>query len=187
MMAKQTINTGTAANANNADSIRAAFTKVNENFTELYTALGLDSDGLNLGAFEFTGSTITTTDSSGITIDQSAVITSDLTVGGDVIPSVAQGGNLGSAAKPWRSLYVSNNTIFIGGTAIGIDQTGKLTVGGSGVEAKSVSWNGVTGKPSFSTVATSGASRSRCRRRTWMRWSRCARRRPCPSPPVNAW
>lgn len=37
-MAKQIINTGTSANSRNGESIRSAFTKVNANFTELYTA-----------------------------------------------------------------------------------------------------------------------------------------------------
>jgi hypothetical protein len=35
-MAKQNINIGTAANSRNGDSIRTAFSKVNDNFTELY-------------------------------------------------------------------------------------------------------------------------------------------------------
>ena len=35
-MAKQTVNTGTSANSRNGDSLRAAFTKINANFTELY-------------------------------------------------------------------------------------------------------------------------------------------------------
>jgi hypothetical protein len=35
-MAKQTINVGTAANDKKGDSLRAAFQKVNANFTELY-------------------------------------------------------------------------------------------------------------------------------------------------------
>jgi hypothetical protein len=39
-MAIQLINTGTSANAGNGDSIRTAFTKVNENFGELATLIG---------------------------------------------------------------------------------------------------------------------------------------------------
>ena len=35
-MAKQTINTGTTANDRTGDTLRAAFTKINSNFTELY-------------------------------------------------------------------------------------------------------------------------------------------------------
>jgi hypothetical protein len=37
-MTKQTINVGTAANDKKGDSLRAAFQKVNANFTELYNS-----------------------------------------------------------------------------------------------------------------------------------------------------
>jgi len=40
-MAKQTINIGSSANDGTGDPLRTAFTKINENFTELY---GGDSD-----------------------------------------------------------------------------------------------------------------------------------------------
>jgi len=150
-MTKKTINIGQTANDRKGDSLRAAFGKVNDNFSELYTALGLNSGGLNIAAFEFTGSTISTTDSSAIVIDQATTVTSNLTVGGDLLPSVANGGDLGSSAKPWRSLYVSNSTIYLGNTAIAVNQSGQLTVGGSGVTAGSVAWANVTGKPTIPT------------------------------------
>ena len=137
-MAKQNINVGTAANDKKGDSLRAAFVKVNANFTELYTALGINADGnLNIGAFEFAGSVMSTTDSSAIVIDQATTITSNLSVGGDLLPQTAHGGDLGSSTLPWRSLYVSNNTIYIGGTAVGVDANGQLTVSGSQVNAPS--------------------------------------------------
>jgi hypothetical protein len=130
-MTKQIINIGTSANKGNGDPLRTAFTKVNENFTELYTALGLNVDGtLNLGAFEFTGSVMSTTDSTAITIDQATTVTSNLTVGGDILPSLANGGNLGSSTAPWRSLYVSNNTIYLGGIPLSLDANNNLTVNG---------------------------------------------------------
>jgi hypothetical protein len=133
-MAKQNINVGTAANDKKGDSLRAAFQKVNANFTELYTELGLVNDvTLSLGAFEFAGSTISTTDSTAIVIDQATTVTSNLSVGGDLLPQTANGGDLGSSTLPWRSLYVSNNTIYIGGTAVGIDANGALTVNSSPV------------------------------------------------------
>lgn len=155
-MSKQTINVGTTANDKKGDSLRAAFQKVNANFTELYVALGLDSDGLNLGAFQFVGSTISTTDSSSITIAQAVTVDSNLNVGGDLLPVSPLGGNIGSAANPWKSLYVSNNTIFIGGTPLAIDGSGNLTVNNTQV-GTSPAWANVTGKPTFATVATSGA------------------------------
>ena len=84
-MAKQNINVGTAANDKKGDSLRAAFVKVNANFTELYTELGLVVDAnLNLGAFEFAGSTLSTTDSSAIVIDQAVTVSSHLSIGGDL-------------------------------------------------------------------------------------------------------
>ena len=41
-MAKQDINIGTSANSKNGDPLRTAFRKVNDNFTELYAAMGSD-------------------------------------------------------------------------------------------------------------------------------------------------
>jgi hypothetical protein len=42
-MAKQTINTGSRPNSRDGDSLRAAFTKINANFTELYNLTGVSS------------------------------------------------------------------------------------------------------------------------------------------------
>ena len=156
-MAKQNINVGTAANDKKGDSLRAAFQKVNANFTELYTSLGLINDvTLNLGAFEFAGSVMSTTDSTAIVIDQATTVTSNLSVGGNILPQTANGGDLGSSTLPWRSLYVSNNTIYIGGTAVGLDANGNLTTGGT-VVGSTPAWANITGKPTFATVATTGA------------------------------
>jgi hypothetical protein len=120
-MAKQNINVGTTANDKKGDSLRTAFQKVNANFTELYTQLGLNDPTLNLGAFEFTGSVLSTTDSTAITIDQATTITSNLTVGGDILPQTANGGDLGSLARPFRSLYVSNSTVYFGGVPLSLE------------------------------------------------------------------
>jgi hypothetical protein len=134
-MAKRIIRTGTTADPT-GDSLKNAFTKVNDNFTELYNALGLDADTLNLGAFEFSGSVMTTTDSSAITIDQAVTVTSDLTVGGDIVPNANLGGNLGSPTRQWRSLYVSTNTIYINNVPLSIDSNNNLIVNGSPVTAE---------------------------------------------------
>ena len=83
-MAKQTINIGTA-DKGDGDPIRTAFNKVNANFTELYTALGLTDNNLNLGSFQFEDNIMSTTDSSDIIIDQVVTMTSNLIVQGDII------------------------------------------------------------------------------------------------------
>jgi len=151
-MTKQTINVGTSPNDNRGDSLRASFQKINANFTELYTALGINADvTLNIGAFEFAGSVMSTTDSSAIVIDQAVTVSSNLTVGGDVLPSVALGGDLGSSARPWRSLYVSNNTIFLGGTALSVNGAGNLLVNGSQITGGTTSYNDLTNKPTIPT------------------------------------
>jgi len=147
-MAKLTVNIGTSANDRTGDNLRTAFNKINTNFTELYTALGLDDNSLNLGAFEFTGSVMTTTDSSAITIDQAVTVTSDLTVGGDVVPSTDLGSSLGSATKRFKDLYISNNTIFLGNTSLGVSSGGDLTVGGSSVSSV-IDYNDIQNKPTL--------------------------------------
>jgi hypothetical protein len=41
-MTKQIVNIGSTANAKNGDPLRTAFDKINQNFTELYNAVGAD-------------------------------------------------------------------------------------------------------------------------------------------------
>ena len=82
-MTKQTINVGTTANDKKGDSLRAAFQKVNANFTELYNAIGLSDTGQTT-TLTFVGSTISTDDSSSVVVDKSTTITSDLTVDGNI-------------------------------------------------------------------------------------------------------
>ena len=48
-MAKQTISTGSAPNDGTGDSLSAGASKINANFTELYTTFG---DGVNLSGFQ---------------------------------------------------------------------------------------------------------------------------------------
>ena len=56
-MAKQTINVGTTANDNTGDTLRVSFTKVNANFTELYTNVAtVVSDISTLSDVAFSGS-----------------------------------------------------------------------------------------------------------------------------------
>jgi hypothetical protein len=146
-MAKQNINVGTAANDKKGDSLRAAFVKVNANFTELYTELGLVNDvTLSLGAFEFAGSTISTTDSTAIVIDQATTITSDLTVSGDILPSVTLGGNLGSPTQQWKSLYVSTNTIFINNVPLSLDNSNNILVNNTPISS-SIQYTSIPNAP----------------------------------------
>lgn len=58
-MVQQVVNIGSSANDNSGDPLRTAFTKINQNFTELY---GKDAAGAN---FDFTDNTLTTTNTNG--------------------------------------------------------------------------------------------------------------------------
>jgi hypothetical protein len=132
-MTKQSINIGNTANDQSGDSLRLAFDKINRNFTELYTALGLDVAPLNLGAFEFAGSTLSTTDSSAIVIDQATTITSNLTLGGDLIFP-----NNTAQTTAWTgsvsSLVNGANTVTLGSNGIlSLPATGDIKLGGVGV------------------------------------------------------
>ena len=148
-MAKQTVNIGTSANDRTGDSLRSAFNKINENFTELYTELGINDDSdLNLGAFEFAGSVMTTTDSSAITIAQNLSVTSDITVGGDIVPNITEEHNLGGATRRFKDLYLSGNTIDLGGTTLSIVD-GNLQVGGLGVTAGSIDYSEIENTPAI--------------------------------------
>lgn len=136
-MAKQTVNVGTTANDKKGDSLRAAFQKVNANFTELYNSLGLDEAPLNLGNFVFEENTMRLTNannadstSTQIEIAQPVRIESDLTVGGDILPNTNLGGNLGSPSQQWKSLYVSDHTIFINNIPLGVTENNVLTIDG---------------------------------------------------------
>lgn len=113
-MAKQTVNIGTSVNKGNGDPLRTAFTKINNNFDELYSALASDGDLFDPNS-----------------VDQSLVPTTTNTV------------DLGSDSKQWRSLYVSNITIDNDDSSTYVwnfGQTGDLTlpIGGSIVSNSSI-------------------------------------------------
>jgi hypothetical protein len=86
-MTQQIINIG-QADKGNGDPLRTAFSKVNENFTELYDLI-----------------------EAGGNIDLSAVDQ-------HVIPATDSTYDLGSSTKQWRSLYVSTDTVYIDNTPI---------------------------------------------------------------------
>lgn len=148
----KTINIGSSINAKDGDPLRIAFEKVNDNFTEVYTALGLGDQSLNLGAFEFAGSTLTTTDSSAITIDQAVTINSRLTMSDSIVPDADSVHDLGTPSLQWRSIYVSGNTLHIGGTTLSVSN-GELLVGGLPVSS-SIDYNNLLNKPTIPTVPT---------------------------------
>jgi hypothetical protein len=97
-MAKQVINLGTMADNKSGDPLRTAFTKINQNFDELYASA-------NGG------------------VDLTAVST-------DIIPTSSETYDLGSPTNRFKDLYLSGNTIDLGGIEISADQYGKVVIPG---------------------------------------------------------
>ena len=116
-MSKQIINVGTNQDDGTGDNLRAAFIKVNDNFTEVYNELG----GVALSNIKMSGSTITTdTSNSGIIIDPQGTGTITLTGNTTLTGTLDVSGALSPA-----SLAVT------GGATVGgnLGVTGTLTAG----------------------------------------------------------
>ena len=86
------------------------------------------------------------------------ISTSESTFTGNLNPYGNALYSLGNASNQWKSLYVSNNTIYIGGTAIAT-AAGQLTVGGNAVVTVGQTTTGsmsVTGTITGGNLATGG-------------------------------
>jgi hypothetical protein len=133
-MSKQTINVGTNQDDGTGDSLRAAFVKVNDNFTEVYNELG----GVALSNISMSGSTISTdTANSGIIIDPNGTgtitLTGATTVTGGLTPDTLTVTGNGSVGGDFTVTGAATfGSITIGSTiASDLDVTGAVTVGGT--------------------------------------------------------
>ena len=91
-------------------------------------------------------------------------ITGDVSITGNFNPSVDVTYNLGTASKRWANLYLSGNTINLGGATISstgsaISLPPSSSIGGQAISSFSGSYNDLTNKPanviSFSNTAVS--------------------------------
>ena len=64
-----------------------------------------------------------------------------LTVAGAVLPAANVTHDLGSPTQRWNSIYLSNNTIYLGNSALSVDSGGNLTVDGDAVATVNSSGN----------------------------------------------
>jgi hypothetical protein len=62
----------------------------------------------------------------------------------DLVPSTDNTYDLGSPTNQWRSLYVSANTIFIGGTPLSVDEGGNLLVDGNQISGGGANTGDIT-------------------------------------------
>ena len=99
--------------------------------------------GSSTGGISFSGTTISTTDSS-----------AGIEIAGNLIPSQDGVFQLGSSSRRWQTLFVAAETIDLGGATISSDSTGSISISatgatlpeGSKVVNNPISLNGATGK-----------------------------------------
>ena len=107
-----------------------------------------------------TTNSLDTADSSAITVETDLELLAGLTVGNHIIPSSNENIDLGSPTNGFRELYLSGNTINLGGTSISAEGgTVQLPLGtkinGLNVAATDQDLN-TTDSPSFVTAALTG-------------------------------
>jgi hypothetical protein len=90
-MAKKTVNIGTSVNKGDGDPLRTAFGKINDNFDEIYGAIGSDGSIFN-----------------------------PLNVDSHLLPDGDNTRDLGSPDKRWRDIFVAPGSLYIGDLKLSI-------------------------------------------------------------------
>lgn len=146
-MAQQSINVGTNQDDGTGDLLRAAFTKVNENFTEIYTELG----GSSLSNISMSGSTISTdTSNSNLIIDPNGTgaiqLNGNTTVTGTfgVTGATTLSSTLGVTGTSTLAALDATNITASGTLGVtGISTLGVINVSGSSAFANTTTFNGL--------------------------------------------
>lgn len=130
-MAKRVIYVGVATNDGKGDTLKVGAQKINDNFTELYTALGADTGSLSVVSGLVAGDGITVSSQAGLVTVTSKVAT-DTVLGG-----VKIGDNLNITEDGVLSANAGNYSLPVatGGTLGGVKVTGNdgIAISGTGV------------------------------------------------------
>lgn len=121
-MAKQNVNIGDSANDGAGDPLRVAFDKINDNFDEVYTALGGAIDGL--AENDLKGNVLADDDT--IIINSTfGTINLNGTINTHIIPRGTGLSDIGSAANKFKDLYI-NGKLIVGDQSVAILPGGEI-------------------------------------------------------------
>ena len=140
-MAKQTIGIGTSANDGTGDALRTAFTKVNENFTEVYTSL----NPLVIAASYDNGTTVTGTTTE--TISQSLLIPANTFTTSGALEVVTRVSKTGTAGGVSIKVYKNTTNSLTGATQIATlgSPLGNTNLFAQGIKTFRINSNTLTG------------------------------------------
>ena len=113
-MAKQTIGIGTSANDGTGDALRTAFTKVNENFTEVYT--NANPQLIVASYVDGTAVTGTTTE----TLSRSLLIPANTFTSNGMLEVLCRMTKTGTAGVSSIKIYKNTSNTLTGATQIGV-------------------------------------------------------------------
>lgn len=137
-------NVGTGASS----IIEVVPSSLNTNHSILFTQTASGQDSVNTDAsLLYNPSTNVLTagsylgDASNMTgrVDSSGIISLLSTGVNSILPAADSAYDLGSASKKWKDLYLSGNTIYIGGQTLSVDGSGNLKFNDSDVSVGSIS------------------------------------------------
>jgi hypothetical protein len=141
-MTKKLLNLGTTPNDQAGDSLRSAGGKINDNFNELYSALG-NGTNLTISPVVKSNSYDDLSNKPFIPLDVSQLTDDEgllgqgggnlSAVGQHILPAVDVTYDLGSDEKRFRDLYLSGNTIDLGGSLISSAADGTIAIPGVSV------------------------------------------------------
>lgn len=129
------IDTGAVANDGTGDPLRSAFTAVNNNFAQIFSAGPVDSN------IQIVGNSIKSTNTNGnIVLDPNGI--GNVIVNASIIPDIGSTRNLGSSLRPFQEIFVEyaqvanlvvNDFIVRGNLSVTGNQSiaGNLTVSGN--------------------------------------------------------
>jgi hypothetical protein len=143
-MAKQTINIGTTPNDGTGDALRNAFTKVNDNFTEVYNS----ANPQLVSATYSNGTTVTGTLTE--TLSQSLLIPANTFLSNGMLDVLCRIDKIGTNAQVAFRMYKNTSNTLTGATLIATLSSGMsfINLFGQGIRNFRINSNTITGMQS---------------------------------------